>query len=107
MLAVPIINGNNGDQYMSANWDKAKQAAQDVLKKFSNDGSSINAFEVAKSEGISIEYFKPEEGSRIANASGLLNAAKKNCIPQYYGIARAAEFYSCSRTWALFLKAQF
>ena len=77
MLAIPIINGNNGDQYMSANWDKAKQAAQDVLKKFSNDGSSINAFEVAKSEGISIEYFKPEEGSRIANASGLLNAAKK------------------------------
>lgn len=32
MLAIPIINGNNGDQYMSANWDKAKQAAQDVLK---------------------------------------------------------------------------
>lgn len=77
MLAVPIINGNNGDQYMSANWDKAKQAAQDVLKKFSNDGSSINAFEVAKSEGISIKYFKPKEGDRIADASGLLDTASK------------------------------
>ena len=38
---------------MSTNWDKAKQVARDVFEKFSNDGSSINAFEVAKSEGIS------------------------------------------------------
>ena len=97
MLAIPIINGNNGDQYMSANWDKAKQAAQDVLKKFSNDGSSINAFEVAKSEGISSKYFKPKEGDRIADASGLLDTASKpiTILPQYYGVARAAKFYSC------------
>ena len=90
MLAISIINGNNGDQYMSANWDKAKQAAQDVLKKFSNDGSSINAFEVAKSEGISIKYFKPKEGDRIADASGLLDTASKP-ITIYLNITESPE----------------
>ena len=77
MLATPIINDNNGGQDMSANWDRAKQVAREVREKFSNDGSSINAFEVAKSEGIAIKYFKPKEGDKIAEASGLLNTDGK------------------------------
>lgn len=58
---------------MSANWEKAKQAARDIRSKFSSDGLSVNAFEVAKANGINVLYFKPEPGDEIIDASGVLD----------------------------------
>lgn len=62
---------------MSANWEKAKQAARDIRSKFSSDGLSVNAFEVAKANGINVLYFKPEPGDEIVDASGVLDKAKR------------------------------
>lgn len=69
---------------------QSKTGGTRCAQKFSNDGSSINAFEVAKSEGISIKYFKPKEGDRIADASGLLDTASKP-ITIYLNITESPE----------------
>lgn len=62
---------------MSADWKKAKDTAKKVREQYTLNGGSVNAFDIAQKEGINIAYFRPELGSKIANASGLFNAEEK------------------------------
>ena len=62
---------------MVADWTKAQDKAKEIRKRYTLNGGSVNAFDIAQKEGISIQYFKPNPQSAIANASGLYNAAEK------------------------------
>ncbi|HEU4966410.1 MAG TPA: ImmA/IrrE family metallo-endopeptidase [Candidatus Saccharimonadales bacterium] len=58
-----------------SNWTKAKLKASEIRKKYSSDDGIINAFKVAKGEGITILYFEPNEKTR--DISGLMDTTKK------------------------------
>lgn len=59
---------------MSANWTLAQDKAKEVREKYTLNGGSVNAFDIAQQEGISIEYFQPKPKSFIADASGFYDA---------------------------------
>ncbi len=54
-----------------ADWNGAREAAKELLKKYSFTQPPVNVFELATDEGLEIVYFDPADG--LEDVSGLLD----------------------------------
>jgi Zn-dependent peptidase ImmA (M78 family) len=87
---------------MSTDWDGARQKAKEVREKYSLIKPPINAFDIAKSEGITIAYFKPDDNTK--DISGLLEINQKKIYLNAYESAARQNFTLAHELAHYFLK---